>query len=145
METLLSYTSFFPPLLLLPFNRPALIAHTVMAAYHSAAFRALPFSFFLLQESPHPALTDHRQVLYHTHVIFGPVAFIQVFDPAAGINYTFIAKTGYAGFTFFTDGYRAFAAAGRLVYITSAATRAGFSFPQMPHAYTAIHAARRYQ
>jgi len=53
-----------------------------MAACHSAAFREAPLCFFLFKELFDTMLFDEFdefKVFYHTHVVFGAIAFIEVF------------------------------------------------------------------
>ncbi len=64
-----------------------------MAAYHSATFRAAPLCLFLFQELLDAMLFDEFKVLYHTHMVFCTISFIEVFQPATGEILAFIAET----------------------------------------------------
>ena len=64
-----------------------------MAAYHSATFGALPLDGFLVKELLHTMFLHKLEVLYHTHVIFRTIAFIEVFQSSTGEILAFIAET----------------------------------------------------
>ena len=64
-----------------------------MAAYYPATFRAAPLCFFLFQELLDAMLFDELKVLYHTQMVFGAIAFIEVFQPATGEILAFVAET----------------------------------------------------
>jgi len=71
----------------------AIQAKPIMAAYRSATFRATPLCFFLFQELLDAMLFDEFKVLYHTHMVFCTIAFIEVFQPTTGEILAFIAET----------------------------------------------------
>jgi hypothetical protein len=50
-----------------------------MAAYHPATFGAAPLCLFLSQELLDAMLFNKFEVLYHAHVVFSTVAFIEGF------------------------------------------------------------------
>lgn len=55
-----------------------------MAADGSAAIRAAPRLFLLVEESVHPLLFDSTKVFNHTHVVLFAVPFVERFEPLAG-------------------------------------------------------------
>jgi hypothetical protein len=63
-----------------------------MTAYYTATLRASPFSRFLFQEALDAMLFYEFEVLYHAHVVFSSVTFIEGFQSAAGKVLAFITK-----------------------------------------------------
>ena len=63
-----------------------------MAAYYSATIRTSPLLLFFFKESIDTFVPDVFQVLNHAQVIFGAVAFIESFEPAAGEVLAFVTK-----------------------------------------------------
>jgi hypothetical protein len=50
-----------------------------MTAYYLATIRTAPFGCFLFQEHPDAMLFYEFKVLYHAHMVFGPVTLIEGF------------------------------------------------------------------
>jgi hypothetical protein len=63
-----------------------------MTAYYSATIETPPLLFFFFKELVDTFVPDVFQVLNHAQVIFGAVAFIESFEPAAGEVLAFIAE-----------------------------------------------------
>jgi len=64
-----------------------------MAADHFTTFGAAPLCLFLFQELLDTMHSDKFKVLYHTHMVFCAIAFIEVFQPATGKILAFIAES----------------------------------------------------
>jgi len=64
-----------------------------MTAYHPAALCTLPLGFFLFQKAPGAILLYEYKVVYHTHVVFGTVSFIEGFESNTGEIAALIAKS----------------------------------------------------
>ena len=84
---------------------------------------------------------DHLKVFDHAHVVFGTVAFVELFDAPAGKFFAFTTKSGCQIFPDFTGYHDALAAVGRFVFIQSKAAAAGIFRSQIGHACPAVHAA----
>ena len=76
-------------LLIFQLFQPAAIADAVMAADYPAALRAFPLLFLIFQELFYPEILDIVEVLNHAHVVFFPVALIQLLEMFAWILFTF--------------------------------------------------------
>jgi len=121
------------------------ITNPVMAANDTTAFRALPFLFFPLQKRLDAFTSDNLQVLQHTHVVFGRIAFVQLFESLAGKISTLITKSRGVGFYRLAISNRAFPAIRAHIRVFAGTTKAFILFPEVRHANSAVHAAGRNQ
>ena len=83
-------------------------------------------------------LFDIIQILDHAHVVFGPVAFVDVLYPFAGIPG---ALEAVFSLPLVTVRHMALSHPVVLTGITPPAARAWFISQKIPRAYAAVHAA----
>lgn len=107
------------------------------AIYFIAFYPAL---LFVRQEFFYSMLTDVFQIINHAHLVFGPVALVQLFNPGTGEGVAFKAVLPLIFFQFGTVFNMAVSAAFLFVDVITSAPGAVFLCSNKSHAQRAIHA-----
>lgn len=63
-----------------------------MTAYNASTLVAEPFYLFPFQKQLYGVVADELKILYHAHMIFRAIAFIQCLQSFTGKNFTFITE-----------------------------------------------------
>lgn len=104
-----------------------------------------PTVVFVHGEGPQTFLFYKFEVFEHAHLIFCPVAFIELFQSAAGVRRAFIAKSRGCECPFFAVDNYAVAATFGFGSRWPVATRAMVFLPLIGHAQGTVHTAWGYQ
>jgi hypothetical protein len=136
MKNIFCFTSFS---LLLSFSTAVAIA--VVHANGAATLRASPSDLFVCDELSNSEASNVLQVLEHAHPIFGPVPFIQLFQPGTGLL-TLKAKSPFGVLDDFTVLDFAADTVGGFIGIAASAAGTFLFVPQIPRANAAVHSTR---
>jgi hypothetical protein len=119
----------------------AAVAISIVHADRPAAFRAGPSDLFVCDELPNSKCSNVLQVLEHAHPVFGPVPFIELFQPGTGKLLTLKAKPRFGFLDDFTILDLAADAVGRFIDVTASAAGTFLFVPQISRADTAVNPA----
>jgi len=98
-----------------------------MNTSHISTTGAFPTGFFLPDEFSYAFFFNAYQIFDHTHAVFDSVAFIELLEPGAGIDWTKIAEFFVFG-QLITVFNSAPDATGRFVFIAAATARTNSFF-----------------
>lgn len=102
---------------------------------------ANPTILLLGDEGPHTFTPDGFQVFQHAHAVLGPVAFIQLPQPGAGIAVTLVTVFGLPGCYIFTGNDLAGHTICGFQAVVTATAGTGIHIAGIGPAQAAVHAA----